>query len=393
MLFVKKYYFFLAVLSILTAFAIYSCSGSEDDNYTPVTAAPLAPVSPVTVDLTLVPYSKLSEYKFFEGPIKDQKPAAGLLPFAPASPLFSDYALKKRFVWMPAGSRATYNGDNKVLELPSGAALVKTFYYDNVQNITPVGGTRIIETRVIIRKGEGLIFADYVWNAEQTEAYLDSLGNGSYTEISWKDENNVIKGTNYRIPAQAQCMVCHKSRSEVAEGDDTKYIPIGIKPQNLNWDYSYDTGAKNQLRKWIEQGYLEDNFSLPSPENTTVNYNDTSKPLDQRARSYVDANCSHCHSDDRHCDYRPMRFAYHDTGNAESGLANMGVCVNTSDMQDFPPELSRIVAPGKIEKSMLYYRINTTNETYRMPLHGRTVIHEEGVALIRDWINSLRPCE
>jgi hypothetical protein len=54
--------------------------------------------------------------------------------------------------------------------------------------------------------------------------------------------------------------------------------------------------------------------------------------------------------------------------------------------------LSKGVAPGKIEKSMMYYRINTANESYRMPLHGRTIIHDEGVALIKDWINTLEPC-
>jgi hypothetical protein len=41
---------------------------------------------------------------------------------------------------------------------------------------------------------------------------------------------------------------------------------------------------------------------------------------------------------------------------------------------------------------MMYYRLNTVDETYRMPLHGRTIIHEEGVALVEAWINSLSPC-
>ena len=70
----------------------------------------------------------------------------------------------------------------------------------------------------------------------------------------------------------------------------------------------------------------------------------------------------------------------------------MGVCVPTADMQDFPPALSRIVAPGNINRSMLYYRINTENESYMMPLHGRSIIHTEGVQLIEQWINSLQPC-
>jgi uncharacterized repeat protein (TIGR03806 family) len=341
----------------------------------------------VNLDLTQVPFPTLSSYRFFVGAMKNQIPSLNLIPFAPASSLFSDYAHKKRFVWMPLGSKATFNGDDKVLNLPVGAALVKTFYYDNVQ---PSNTTRIIETRVMIRKSTGWTFADYVWNSEQTEAYLDL--DGSFTYVEWKDEHNVIKSTNYRIPSDAQCIICHKSKETVDGVEHTIYIPIGIKPQNLNWSYNYSSGAKNQLTKWIEQGYLDSNFAYPTPENTTVDYNDTSKSLDLRARSYVDTNCSHCHQTDRHCDYRPMRFAFKETGNS-NGLTNMGVCVSTQDMQDLPPELNRIVTPSRPDQSMLFYRINTTDPTYRMPLHGRTIIHDEGVALMRDWINSLHNCD
>ncbi len=149
--------------------------------------------------------------------------------------------------------------------------------------------------------------------------------------------------------------------------------------------------SKNQLTKWIEQGYLNDNFTFPTTENTSVDYTDNSKPLESRTRSYVDANCAHCHQEKRHCDYRPMRFSFGETGGA-NGHSNMGVCVPTADMQDFPSAYNTIIKPGSTDRSMLFYRINTTDESYRMPLHGRTLIHDEGVALIEEWINSLTTC-
>jgi uncharacterized repeat protein (TIGR03806 family) len=375
-----KKYFVLFVLSALLVTIPYSCSNSDD-------AEQYAPVSPVVVDLSQVPYPKLSDYKFFTGDMKDQVPALGLLPFAPASVLFSDYAHKKRFVWMPSGLKATFNGNEKSLELPVGAAIIKTFYYDNVQNVTPVGATRIIETRVMIRKSTGWIFADYVWNAQQTEAFLDNLG--SFTEVTWL-ENGVSKTANYRIPSEEQCIVCHKKKEMINGVEETVFTPIGIKPQNLNYNYNYGSTSKNQLTKWIEEGYLENNFTLPSASTSTIDYNDTSKSIDLRVRSYFDINCAHCHQDGRHCDYRPMRFAFNETQNNRT---NMGVCVETADMQDFDPALSKIVTPGNINRSMMFFRLNTTDETYRMPLHGRTVIHEEGIQLIEQWINSLAPCE
>lgn len=288
---------------------------------------------------------------------------------------------------MPSGLKATFNGNEKSLELPVGAAIIKTFYYDNVQNVTPVGATRIIETRVMIRKSTGWIFADYVWNAQQTEAFLDNLG--SFTEVTWL-ENGVSKTANYRIPSEEQCIVCHKKKEMINGVEETVFTPIGIKPQNLNYNYNYGSTSKNQLTKWIEEGYLENNFTLPSASSSTIDYNDTTKSLDLRVRSYFDINCAHCHQDGRHCDYRPMRFAFNETQNNRT---NMGVCVETADMQDFDPALSKIVTPGNINRSMMYFRLNTTDETYRMPLHGRTVIHEEGIQLIEQWINSLAPCE
>ncbi|MGL2967361.1 Ig-like domain-containing protein [Flavobacterium sp. XGLA_31] len=357
---------------------------TSNEAHVTINADPIA-----TVDLTQVPYPKLSDYHFFVGDLKNQIPSLNVLPYAPASALFTDYAHKKRFVWMPPGTKGTYTADGKIFDLPVGAALIKTFYYDNVQ---PNNTTRIIETRIMIRRADRWIFADYVWNTDQTEAFFDLAG--SYTDISWRDENNVIKSTTYRIPTEVQCAICHKSKDVSSGTEVDTYIPIGIKPQNLNFDYTYSsTETKNQILKWIEKGYLENNFSLPSEDNSTVNYNDAAKPLEKRVRSYLDINCSHCHAANGHCDYRPMRFAFSETGLPNGqGLTNMGVCVSTADMQDFPPALSTIVKPGNINRSMLYYRINTTNEAYRMPLHGRTVIHEEGVALIAQWINSLQSC-
>lgn len=368
--------YILTIFSAFILFIAFSCSNDQDDS-------DYKPVSPVNVDLTQVPYTKLSDYNFFQGEIKNLLPSLDVLPYEPASSLFADYAHKKRFIWMPKNSKATYNGDGKILELPVGSVLIKNFYY---YNVLPSNETKIIETRIMIRKSTGWIFANYVWNDEQTEAFFDL--NGSFKAISWT-QGGTTMNANYRIPNEVQCITCHKTEELVGGALVTTNIPIGIKPQNLNFNYNYDSGSKNQLTKWIEKGYLEDNFSLPTAQNTVINYDDNTQPLEKRVRSYFDINCAHCHSEGAHCSYRPMRFAYEETYNNNT---NMGVCVDTQDMQDFPPALSKIITTGNINRSMLYYRLNTTDESFRMPLHGRTIIHQEGIDLIEDWINTLTPC-
>ena len=361
----NKKYLLLPLVVVLTLLVVYSCS-SDSEGYVDVD-----PVSPVVVDLTQVPYANLSEYKFFEGEMKNQVPSIGVLPYKPLSELFTDYALKKRFVWMPKGVKASYTADGEILNFPTGAVLIKNFYYNNVQ---PGNVTRIIETRLMIKKETGWIFAEYVWNDQQTEATLQM--DGSFTPISWVDSNGATKSTNYRIPSDVECLICHKTV--------TNPIPIGTKPQNLNSDYPFSDGMKNQLTKWIEYGYLDAN--IPNQIETVVDYKDISKPLDLRVRSYVDINCAHCHRLNSHCDYRPMRYAFN-----ESQLPqNMGICVTPDE--NISNILTYIVSPNNKTKSVMHHRMNTTDEAIRMPIVGRTMIHQEGVDLIDQWINSLTPC-
>ena len=98
---------------------------------------------------------KLSEYGFFEGKLSDLSPRADVLPYDLNTPLFTDYAHKSRFVWMPKGSSATYTTDH-VLEFPKGTVLIKNFYYYHDER-KPEQGKRIIETRLMIKDGKCLL--------------------------------------------------------------------------------------------------------------------------------------------------------------------------------------------------------------------------------------------
>ncbi|WP_297511430.1 hypothetical protein [Flavobacterium sp.] len=342
----------------------YSCSSNE--NYETIAE------SPVVFDLSQVPYPKLSDYHFFNGELKNLQPALGVLPYKPASELFSDYALKKRFVWMPKNTKATYVSDHSILNLPTGSVVIKVFYYTNVQ---PSNTTKIIETRLMIKKESGWIFAQYIWNDNQTDAVLT---NQSTTRtIQWKDENNIVQTVEYRTPeADYECNRCHSTINT-----DHKF-PLGIKPQNLNFNYNYNDGIKNQLDKWIEMGYLEDN--LPNTIVSIADYKDASQPLNLRVRSYFDANCAHCHVTGGEAGHMNLRFSFNETINP----SKMGV--NRIAAHYLQGYNNLIIQPGNYGQSILHYRINTENDIlYIMPPLGRTKKHVEGVNLVEEWINSL----
>lgn len=352
---------------------LFSCA--SDDDYVPVDddqgGGEEEIESPVIFDLDAVPYANLSDYNFFEGDMADLNPVYGVLPFELNSPLFTDYALKKRFVWMPKGVKAKYTADESILDFPVGAVLIKNFYYDHV---IPGDKTQIIETRVMIKKEDKWIFANYIWNEEQTEAAFDL--SGGFIPIEW-NHNGTPKSVNYRIPAEPQCLMCHKSGESA--------IPIGPKPQNLNKDYAYADGTKNQLAKWEEMDYLDSGY--PSSILSSVDYRDITQDLGKRVRSYFDINCGYCHSSVGHCNYRSIRLEFHETIHPE----NMGICVTPEE--DISYSLgyapTHIIRPKDLENSALYIRMNSDIENIKMPLTGTELIYEEAVNLVEEWINSL----
>jgi hypothetical protein len=201
------------------------------------------------------------------------------------------------------------------------------------------------------------------------EAFFDL--DGSNVSLQWS-ENGVVSDVNYRIPSASECFTCHK-RSD-------KAVPIGVRPHNLNKDLNYGDATMNQIQKWKDIGYLNE---VPSSIQTVLDWKNEENSLEQRVRGYMDINCAHCHSDNAHCSYRPLRLDYQST----EDLFNMGVCM-TPDTElgngtDF------IVTPGNHSRSVLYYRMATVDEEHRMPLLGRTVVHQEAVDLVQEWINSL----
>lgn len=359
-----KTYTYTCVILVFLLVLMSSCT--KDDGYIGINPEP---ISPVVFNIDSLPYDTLSEYNFFEGDISDLNPVYGVLPYDLNSALFSDYANKKRFVWMPKDSTSKYVNDYTSLDFPVGTILIKNFYYDNV---LPNMNTKIIETRLMIKLEDDWTFANYEWNEAQSDATFTTQS--KFVSFDW-ELNGITKSVNYKIPGFPECFTCHNKYGTP--------LPIGPKPQNINRDYLYSDGTKNQLVKWVEQGYLDANF--PSEINSLVNWDDETQPLDLRVRSYFDINCAHCHSDESYCEYASMRFEFNKT----QDINNLGVCVES--VFYINPSITHIVKPGSVENSALFFRINSDEDQYKMPLIGRTINHDEGINLIEEWINSLTP--
>ena len=357
-------------LFVLLTIALVSCNKEDEPTEQPDPNSPTT-VSPVKVELDSLPYATLAEYNFFVGEdISQLEPNNGLLLYEPITQLFTDYAKKSRYVWMPEGASANYVSDFESFNFPEGTVLIKNFFYEKV---LPSNDRRVIETRIMFKRDGVWEFADYIWNDEQTEAVFSLDGESKPIEVVLESGETI--SIDYEIPARSSCVTCHKN-FEIP-------TPNGPKPQNLNNDLQYQEGIMNQLMKWAEMGYLSPDY--PAEIESMVDWEDDSESLQDRVRAYLDANCGHCHGDGAHCSYRSIRLTFEENDKDK----NLGICVPYDEFIPGQNDLEYILTAGDADRSMLVYRMLSNDVSVQMPLIGKSIVHKEGVELMTEYINSL----
>lgn len=323
------------------------------------------------LDLADEPCSLLSSHAFFtDGPA--QVPADGVVPYDINTPLFSDYAAKHRFLWLPDGQSMQYS-DTGVFDLPVGAVLIKTFGYpDDMRD--PSAGETLIETRLLIRDDDGWIGRVYVWKADQSDAVLSNAG--ARVDVSWIDAAGQSRELGYIVPNTNQCSQCH------IRGDSVQ--PIGIQAKHLNRDFDYGDGTRNQLQELSARGMLSDVGAVDSAPRAPVFDDPDSGTLAERARAWLDINCAHCHNPDG-----PARTSGLDLRAEQDQPSAYGVCKTPVAAGAGSGDRDYSIVPGQPDQSILVFRIESVEPDVRMPELLRQMVHVEGVAVVRDWIAEL----
>jgi uncharacterized repeat protein (TIGR03806 family) len=325
-----------------------------------------------------VPKENLSEYHFFKGKLADQIPEEGVIPYRLNTPLFSDYAEKLRFVKLPAGKTVAYNAD-QVFDFPVGTTIIKTFYYPNDFR-NPDAGRRILETRLLVHEENGWKALEYVWNDDQSDAYLEVAGETK--EVSWIHTDGKKHTLQYAMPNLNQCKGCH-NRNE-------KFMPIGPSARQLNGDFSYTTDngqriSENQLTHWQKLGLLTGLPALESVPKAAVWNDPTTGSLDARARTWLDINCAHCHNQEGPAKTSGLILSYHETDLTKIGIMKAPVAAGKgSGGRQYS------IVPGQPDKSILLYRLESADPGEMMPELGRKTTHIEGAALVREWIKTMK---
>ncbi len=159
------------------------------------------------------PFPKqLSAWRLFTLRAGILTPNKGVIPYDLNTPLFSDYASKYRFVWMPPGTSAQYRNDGP-FEFPVGTILAKTFAF-------PVDGSpaeRLIETRLLVHAASGWTPLLYIWDNKQRDATLQLVPDPA--PVKWTDSSGRRHEFNYTFPtltSATNAMTIRKSFSPSA---------------------------------------------------------------------------------------------------------------------------------------------------------------------------------
>lgn len=311
---------------------------------------------------------KLSEYNFFTGNLKELKERAGLLKYELTTPLFTDYAIKDRFIVLPKGKIIQYT-EQDILKFPDSTIIIKNFAYRNTND-----EKIMIETRLLVKDpfdGKWKVM-NYLWNKEQTDAIKHITG--AKIPVTLLDDENKTIQTVYQVPNTNDCKRCHVKNNVLT--------PIGPKARNLNFTKTGDT--VNQLAHWASLNYLSGLPALAKVQQLPDWQDKKHYSLNERARAYLDVNCAHCHTPGGDAYNTGLFLEYEQTDPNKLGIMKSPVSAGGG-----AGGLDYDIVPGNANHSILAYRMNSTESGTAMPELARTVIHKEGVQLIRDWINHL----
>ena len=243
---------------------------------------------------------------------------------------------------------------------------------------------RLIETRLLVKRQNGWVALPYIWNPDETEARLAIAGDLQSIRL----ENR--QAFNYLVPDQNQCAGCHRTNYSSSE-NKRALLPIGPTLSNLNRD--------DQLALWHSKGLLADYqevapmadwrdsimqerqlaFSTQSEYQAAISNN-----TEKMARSYLHINCAHCHNPQGPADTSGLFLQL-----AETNPTRLGRCKPTIAAGQGTGGHTYSIVPGKPAESILVYRMKSQNPAAMMPELGRSLVHEEGITLIANWISSM----
>jgi len=290
--------------------------------------------------------------------------ASGNRPFSPQYPLWSDGAVKARWVYLPPGAAIDAAGADWAF--PVGTRFWKEFRING----------RKVETRLLWRASMARwIMASYIWNEEGTDAVLaPEEGVPAAAEIA--------AGRQHAIPSGAECAACHGT---------ARVGPLGFNPLQLSTDR--DPNAIHgeplapdmlTLKTLVDEGRI-----LPAPAllEASPPRIATANPRTRAVLGYLSTNCGSCHDGSDGISARTPSLRYGDLLDDGDAVARSLVGHASSWQVPGRPEGSSVLLdPESPEWSAVLVRMRSRRPSSQMPPLGTVIRDQEAVDAIAEWI-------
>lgn len=287
------------------------------------------------------------------------------LAFSPQYPLWSDGAIKRRWLSLPPGA-AIDASDPDAWSFPVGTRFWKEFSFNGQK----------VETRYMELQASGQwLYAAYAWTADGADASLVS-------EQGKRGAYPLGPARTHAIPSVNDCKACHQGgRTEV----------LGFSMLQLSPDR--DPGAlhaESQPRPVVDLDYLVAKsvlVGLPKALQDRPPRIVAASATARAALGYMHGNCGHCHNDQGPLKNVALFLRFESAAGVRPAMAStIGHPVRKPAPGQASDALLRI-DPHRPERSAILQRISSRYRPLQMPPLGTELVDQDAVALLRQWIS------
>jgi len=304
-------------------------------------------------------------------PTDPRMPAASAVTYEVNSPLWSDSADKARAFILPAAKKIHVrdcaatpsecpagDADDGRWDFPIGTVMVKSFSFDD----------KLVETRLLMHTsttndspaGDWVGYT-YEWDEAQTGA---TLVPSDRAEVMFDTGTRVVP---WHYPSRSDCLDCHTLGSGSTLGTETAQMNRVV-------------GGVNQLDRFSALGLFETPPSTQAPLPLPA---DETAPLEDRARSYLHANCAFCHRPDGLYNRFDLRFDVALKDTKVCGVDGINGAIGTSSSVT-------LLEPGAAVDSLIWQSMDQADpDDGRMPQIGSYAIDDAAQTLVSQWIDTL----
>lgn len=304
--------------------------------------------------------------------LRPLKPAPGVIPYDVNVPLWSDHLDKQRWFALPGNSQIQYK-DTDGWGFPDNTVVLKHFSIQQTKGNE--ASRKFVETRILVKQQGEWRGYSYLWNAEQTDAFL--LDGNSVVSLEQKDPANPGQSLlwNHIVPNRTECLQCHTQAAGRV---------LGLETMQMNREFDYNGTIDNQLRAMNHIGLFNPPLITDATQRLRLPTLTSTATTETKARAYLHANCAYCH--------RPGVEGVADT---DLRFTTPFVQTKTCNVSPVKGNLgdpgAKILLPGKPDQSTLFLRTQKRGAE-QMPQIGTQLPDQEAIALLRQWILNLSSC-